>query len=193
MPQISRSRHTRQTNTDLGLLEPLALLVVGAAALLCALPALVIGLTAEQLLRDRSWSTPLWLALAALGLGTTAFLVLHGPGQLVFAQLSTLLHEVHAHQANLLQWDYARIWSKTWPVWLETLVLAPVIAAFRVLASQMHHGGAATLLNQERLRQQGVERAQRRATRRLRHPHRFPDAIRGQMVIGVPIEDESNR
>lgn len=172
-------------------LEPVILLLLAGWVFLWALPAFVIGLVAERLLREWTWSTLLWLGLAIVGLGLTALWLLHGLNQDVVLQLRTLAAEAQTHQAKLLQWDAGRLWATTWPIWLKTLGLAPVVAGMRGLLAQAQRGGVASLHGKERSRQRAVAHAQRQAARRLRH--RLPDTVAGHMVIGIPLDDEANR
>jgi hypothetical protein len=168
------------------------LLVGILVALDLALPALVLGLLLVRLTRGWRWSVPLWLGLTALGLGLFALFALHGFEPLLTAQMTEVVRDARLHQANLLAWDRAQLWARTWPVWLRTCALFPAVATWRLLATRTRGGGEAELRTQERARQRMVTRAQRNATRRLRSHHRVPDAIGGHMFIGIPIEDDAN-
>ena len=172
--------------------EPWIVLVGVILALVLALPALVLGIVLARLTRGKRWAVPLWLGLAIPGLGLFALFIWHGFEPLFIAQLAEVVRDARLHQADLLQWDRARLWSETWPVWLRTGVLAPVIAAWRLLSAHMHSVGATSLRAQEQNRQQAVARAQRTATRRLRRLRRLPDAVHGQLFIGISIEDDAN-
>ncbi len=109
------------------------------------------------------------------------------------AQLSEIIREVRAHQVDVLQWNAARLWATTWPIWLRTLALVPVVAAARIWSTRAHSIGAESLHTRESSRLRAVTRAQTQATRRLRRKQRrLPAAVDGQMVIGIPIEDEAN-
>jgi hypothetical protein len=192
MPHKQHWQTSIRSDTSPDVVEPLALLIGVLAAAVLALPAFVMGLLLARVTSDRSWSLLLWLGLAVCGFGLTVFLAFHGLEALLVAQLVEMVHAARLHQANLLQWDWSRLWAYTWPVWLHTLPLVPVVALWRTLASQFHRGGAAALQQQERMRQQAVGRAQQKAARRLRRLHHVPDAVKGHMVIGIPIEDEDN-
>jgi hypothetical protein len=173
--------------------EPWGLLVGALVILVFALPALVLGLILARLTRQHTWSLPVSLGLSCLAIGLTWLLLLHGLEPLMQTQLSEIVREARAHQADVLQWDAARLWATTWPVWLRTLVLVPVVAAAHALSTRAHSIGPASLHIRESHRQQAVTRAQAQATRRLRRKQRrLPAAVRGQMVIGISIEDEAN-
>jgi hypothetical protein len=173
--------------------EPWGLLVGTLVLLTLALPALVLGLILARLTRQHAWSLPVSLGLSCLAIGLTWLLLLHGLEPLLQTQLGEIVREVRAHQADVLQWDAARLWTATWPVWLRTLALVPVVAAARTWSTRAHSIGAESLHTRESRRLRAVTRAQARATRRLRRKQRrLPAAVDGQMVIGVPIEDEAN-
>lgn len=192
MSQEHRWQTSMRSDTAPDSMGPLALLVGVVAAVVLALPAFAIGLLLARVTRDRPWSVSLWLGLAVCGFGLTAFLAFHGLEPLLIAQWTEIIHAARLHQANLLQWAWPQLWAHTWPIWLHTLPLVPVVAAWSILEAQRHRGGAAALQHQERARQQAVGRAQQRAARRLHRLRHVPDIVGGQMVIGVPIEDEAN-
>ncbi len=173
--------------------EPWGLLAGTLVLLTFALPALALGLILARLTRQHAWSLPVSLGLSCLAFGLTWLLLLHGLEPLMQMQLGEIIREVRAHQADVLQWNAARLWATTWPIWLRTLVLVPVVAAARTLSTRAHSMGAASLHIRESHRLRAVTRAQAQATRRLRRKQRrLPAAVDGQMVIGVPIEDEAN-
>lgn len=157
--------------------------------LVVALPALLIGLGLARLSRERKWSLPLWLGLAALAFGFTVLVTRAAFEQLLAAQLAELIRMVKMHQVDLLAWDGARLWATTWPVWLHTLVLVPAVAAWYTLSTRGLGLGAAALSTHERQRQRAVTRARSQASHRLHHRRRLPDAVDRQMVMGVPIDD----
>jgi hypothetical protein len=185
----SRTPHWQQAPK----LEPVMLLILATPILLWALPALLIGLIAERLLRERTWSTLLWLVLAVVGLAFTTFWLWHGLSREIVLSVHILAVQVRSHQVDLARWDIPRFWAAIWPIWLKTMGVAPLVASVRGLAALMQRRGAAFLQRQERSRQHAVARAQRQAARRLHHFHHHPDAVAGHMVIGIPIEDEANR
>lgn len=187
MNQRYQGKSRQETASGSSFPDPWVLLAGITAVLLFALPALVLGLVVERLTSERRWQVPLWLGLAPLGLGLTILLALHG----LEAQLAVQLREL-ARMVGTQQWNGAHLWTVTWPVWLRTLGLIPVVALWRMLATRTSSVGAAALAAQEQRRLHAVERSHTKAARRLRHLDRLPDAVAGQMVIGVPMEDEAN-
>jgi hypothetical protein len=170
---------------------PLALLISVLVTGLLALPAFLIGLLLARLTRERPWRVPLWLGLALLSLVLAGWLALYGLQALVVAQLSEVVRQARLHQEDVTAWNWTRLRACTWPVWLRTLPLAPVVAAWRAIEARFAREGAATLHEQERSRQRAVTRAQHKASRRL-HRHQVPASVQGQMVMGIPIDDEAN-
>jgi hypothetical protein len=168
---------------------PLAVLLA-AAALILALPALALGFALGRLTTGRPWSIPLWLALTIAGLGLIYVFSTHGLEQLITAQLVDVVLAVKKYRADLPRWDLGRLWSLSWPVWLRTLPLTPAVACWRELETRAHRSGAAWLQRQERERARHAARAHKRAARRARHPNGIRDAVAGHMVVGVPIDDD---
>ena len=165
-------------------------LALTLAALMLALPALVLGLLLGRAFRQQSWSMLLWLALTLAGAVLLVVLSTHGLSQLILAQVGEIVQSIKQYHANLARWNPGRLWSETWPVWLRTVALTPMVALWRELETRKPGSGAAFLTRQEHERQEAVSRAKKRAIRRARNPRRIPEAVDGQMVIGVSIEDE---
>jgi hypothetical protein len=160
--------------------------IVGALVL--ALPALVIGIVLHRLTRGWPGSVLVWLALTVLGAILLYVLSRHGLERFVLTQLVDSVQNVKRYHADFARWNLGLLWSETWPVWLRTLALTPIIALWCCLARLQPGIGVAFLTRQEHERQHAVSRAKDNAIRRAQR--RLPDAVRGQMVIGVPIEDE---
>ena len=174
----------------LGILWPLVVMIGGLAALVLALPALAIGFVLRRLTSARSWSFPLWFVLTFIGAGLVYYLDTHGLDRMITAQLMDYALAIKQHHADVTRWNMPRLWSETWPVWVRTLAVVPVVAFWRELEARGNGDSAAILRQQEWERQRLVARSKSRATRRTRRPDRIPDAVNGQMVVGVPIDDE---
>jgi len=178
------------SDPDSGILWLLVVMLGGLAALVLALPALATGFVLQRLTSARSWSFPLWFVLTFIGAGLVYFLCIHGLDRMITAQLTDYALTIKQHHADVAQWNLHRLWSETWPVWVRTLAVVPVVAFWRELEAGGNGDRAAILHRQERERQRLVARSKSRATRRTRRPDRIPDAVHGQMVVGVPIDDE---
>jgi hypothetical protein len=173
-----------------GILWPLVVMIGGLIALVLALPALAIGVVLQRLTLARSWSFPLWFVLTFMGAGLVYYLYTHGLDRMISAQLMDYALAIKQHHADVTQWNLSRLWSETWPVWVRTLAVVPVVAFWRELEASGNGDSAENLHQQEWERQRLIARSKSRATRRTRRPGRIPDAVNGQMVVGVPIDDE---
>ena len=109
---------------------------------------------------------------------------------MITAQLTDYMLAIKRHHADITQWNISRLWSETWPVWVRTLVVTPIIALWRTLEAGGNSDSASFLHQQEWKRQRLVAQSKSRASRRTHHPERIPDAVNGHMVIGVSIDDE---
>jgi hypothetical protein len=165
-------------------------MIGGLLALVLALPALAAGMVLQRLTSARSWSFPLWLILTFIGAGLLYYLSAHGLDQMITAQLADYTLAIKQHHADVTQWKLSLLWSETWPVWLRTLAVTPMVAFWRELEASRNGDSAAMLNQQEWKRQRLVGRSKSRVTRRAHRQDRIPDAVNGQMVVGVTIDDE---
>jgi len=166
------------------------ILIMSLVAVVLALPALALGMVLQRLTSARPWSFPLWFVLTLIGAGLLFYLSTHGLDRMITAQLTDYVLAIKRHHADIAQWNISRLWSETWPVWVRTLVVTPIIALWRTLEAGGNSDSASFLHQQEWKRQRRVARSKSRASRRTHHPERIPDAVNGQMVIGVSIDDE---
>lgn len=182
----SHDQKSQRIQDEMGFLWPLLLLFGG----IVALPALVLGILLQRLVGIRQWSFLLWLVLTGVGAFLAYTFYTHGLNHLLLAQFTIYAQMVKAHQADLSQWNIGQLWSKTWPVWVQTMVLTPIIALWREIGAHMHGERATSLENQEHQRQQRITRSKKQAARRARRPERLPEELKGEMVIGITIDDE---
>ncbi len=182
----SRNQHNQRIQDEMGFLWLLLLLFGGGVAL----PALFLGILIQRLVGIRQWSFPLWLVLAGVAAALMYVLYMHGFDRLLLTQIAVYVQAVKIHQANVNQWNSSLLWSKTWPVWLQTLVLTPVVALWREIEAQMYGERTTSLEKQERQRQRRIARSKKHAARRTRRPERLPEELDDQMVIGITIDDE---
>ncbi len=125
-----------------------------------------------------------------IGAGLTYYLFTHGLERMITTQLTDFALAIKQHHADVTQWNLSRLWSETWPVWVRTVAVTPVVAFWRELEARRNGGSEEILHQQEFKRQRLMGRSKSRATRRARRPGHIPDAVNGQMVVGVPIDDE---
>ena len=166
------------------------ILIIGLVALVLALPALALGIVLQRLTSMRPWSFLLWFVLTLGGAGLIYYLSTHGLDRMITAQLTDYVLAIKRHHADIAQWNMSRLWSETWPVWVRTLAVTPIIAFWRTLEAGGIDDSTRFLHQREKERQRLVSRSKSRATRRTHHPERIPDAAHGQMVVGVSIDDE---
>ena len=166
------------------------ILIIGLVALVLALPALALGIVLQRLTSMRPWSFLLWFVLTLVGAGLIYYLSTHGLDRMITAQLTDYVLAIKRHHADIARWNMSRLWSETWPVWIRTLAVTPIIAFWRTLEAGGNGDSTRFLHQQEKERQRLVARSKSRAIRRTHHPERIPDAAHGQMVVGVSIDDE---
>ena len=184
-----RKQFRSGSHTSPGIGWSLALIICLVAVVL-ALPALAVGMVLQRLTSTRPWSFPLWFVLTLVGAGLIYYLSTHGLDRMIAAQLMDYVLAVKRYHADIAQWNLSRLWSETWPVWVRTLAVTPAVAFWRELEASGNGDSTRFLHQQERERQRLVARSKSRATRRTHHPERIPDAVHGQMVVGVSIDDE---
>jgi len=178
--------------TELGPgLTGLLLLIVA----LFALPAVVLGLLAHRLTcaLPRRVSLLLWGLLAGVSGYLLSLFWRHGLDTLFAKEMVAYVQALSHTRFNLLTLPLAQLWPDTWPVWLRTLVGAPLMGFVQEVFAQKarHPDPVQAYLARERRR----HRANARAAARIRHPRRLPPCVamkKGSplMVIGVPLDDE---
>lgn len=183
--------------TELGPgLTVLLLLILG----LFALPGAILGLVVHRFTRALPWrvSLLLWLLLAFASSYALYLFWVHGLNVL-FTKECVAYASAYAHaNFNPLKLPLAQLWPDTWPVWLRTLVGAPLMGFLQEVFSQklLHTDPTQAYLARERRRQRANTRAATRI-RRSHHLRRLPTSILGitkkgpnMMVMGIPLDDE---
>lgn len=165
------------------------ILIIGLIALVLALPALALGIVLQRLTSTRTWSFPFWFVLSFIGAGLIYYLWVHGLERMITVQLTDYVVTIKSQPVDSAQVNVARLWSETWSVWIRTLTMTPIIAFFCTLEESGNGDSARFLHQKEWERQRLVTRSKSRAIRKARHPERIPDAVKGQMVVGIWIED----
>jgi hypothetical protein len=178
------------SNSSPGIDWPLVVMIGSLVALVLALPSFATGIVLQRLTSARSWSFPLWFVLTFMGAGLTYYLSAHGLERMITIQLTDYALAIKQHHADVTQWNLSLLWSETWPVWIRTLAVTPIVALWRELESSRNNDSAEILYQQEWKRQRLIGRSKSRATRRAQRSGRVPDAVKGTMVVGVPIDDE---
>lgn len=163
----------------------LALLVLLASA-----PTFVLGFLAERYTSRYRWSFALWFLLLFPSAGLLYYLYQHGLSSMITRELVDYIQSFKQYQMDFSRWNFPRLWSETWPVWIRVLVAIPLIGFWQEVSLRAR--GGQTVQHQqenEQGRQQRVQRAQKRAQKRTQRAG-LPDVAAGLMVIGVPIDDE---
>jgi hypothetical protein len=162
------------------------------ALFLVALPSIIIGFVAQRYLAKYlhwRWSFAIWLVLAIPGI-----LLLWSRLDLQSAAVQVVLAYIQAakqHQYNLIDYPLGQLWSNTWPLWLQTLLIGIPLSGFWFeLINNIHTDTASQVLRGEKSRQRRIARTGERARKRTRHASRIPDTAGKAMVMGVPIKDE---
>lgn len=162
----------------------LALLVLLAGA-----PALLLGFLAERYTSRYRWSFVFWFLLLFPSAGLLYYLYQHGLVPLITRELVDYVQSFKQYQIDFARWNFPRLWSETWPVWIRVLAAIPFIGFWQEI-SLGARGGQTVQHEQEneQSRQRRVQHAQERAQKRTQRAG-LPDAAAGLMVIGVPIDD----
>jgi hypothetical protein len=174
---------------------PLLTTVIALLLFLTAFPAWVAGFFAQRHLERYlfSWRLRLliWLSLSFASAYIISALYQHGLQVLYQRELTTYVLAAKHYQTDFLNWPWGAIWANTWPVWVRTLFGIPIAALFQELATR---GGqtARQLRQNERRRENRAQHLQRRARKRTSRPELLPDEVGGMMVVGIPIDDDTN-
>ena len=141
------------------------------------------------------WSAAIWLVLAALAIPLLYSLMQHGLVPLMQHEVNDYFQSARHYQFDLSRWNFGRLWSETWPVWLRTfLVGVPLWSLWFEITTNARHSSAARMLAQgEQDRERRVARGKLRARKRVLRPERLPDAVAGMMVMGVPIDGDEEQ
>jgi hypothetical protein len=183
--------------------DPLWLLLTALfilVLLLISLPAIIAGFFSQRALSrylsrfGRRWSSAVWFVLAALGMLLLSNLMQHGLQLLIQREVLDYVQSGKYYQFDVSRWPLGRLWGETWPVWLRTLVAAPLWGLWFEITANTRGGQTARMLVQgEQARQRRVSRAQAVARKRAPRPERLPDAVADQMVMGVPVDGDDEQ
>jgi hypothetical protein len=184
-----RRNYQSASNSSPGIGWPLVM-IGSLIALVLALPAFATGMVLQRLTSARSWSFPLWFVLTFIGAGLTYYLSTHGLERMITTLLTVFALAIKQHHADVTKWNLSLLWSETWPVWIRTLAVTPIVAFWRELQARRNGDRVEILYQQEWKRQRLIGRSKSKAIRRAHRPGHIADAINGQMVVGVPIDDE---
>ena len=184
---LHRHSSTRDSNPDMmwvGMSILLALLV-----LLVGAPTFIVGFFAERYTSRYRWSFVFWFLLLFPSTLALYLLYQHGLVPLITRELVDYVQSFKQYQIDFARWNFPRLWSETWPVWIRALAAIPFIGFWQEI-SLGARGGQTVQQQQgnEQGRQQRVQRAQKQAQKRTQRAG-LPDAAAGLMVIGVPIDD----
>ena len=177
----------------------IAAAVVILTLFIVGLPAILLGFfawrsTARFFGYHWRWNFVCWLALLLPAALLISYLYQHGLQQMVQTQLNDVVQTAKHSQFDLSRWNFGRLWSETWPVWLRTLAAFPFVGIWQEVSTKARGGQAAQFLVQsERSRERRVARAQQRARKRKLRPERLPDQVGGLMVMGVPVDGDEEQ
>jgi hypothetical protein len=179
-------------NSDLTWTLIMAVLVV--ALFLIGLPAILIGVVAQYALsRFLSWRSRflLWF----LALIPCVFLLYtsyqHGLQQMITHELIDYVLAARRYQTDLTHWPVGALWAVTWSTWIHTLAGAGLVGFWQEINRDRKSDTASTLHQHEKSRQHQALRAQQQAQKRARRPAHLPDAVDDMMVVGAPIDDDT--
>ncbi len=96
------------------------------------------------------------------------------------------------YQTDFIHWPLRQLWADTWPIWLRTIPGIGIAGFVAEVYTDIRNDPAKTLRQHERRRQNRAQRLQRQARKRTSQPTRLPDEVGGMMVIGIPIDDDTN-
>lgn len=180
-------------------------LLLTAVLILClvllGLPAIVAAFFAQRFTYRHlarfgwRWSAMIWLALSPLAILLLYSLFQHGLVPLMQREVNDYFQSAKHYQFDLSHWNFGRLWSETWPVWLRTfLVGVPLWGLWFEITTNARRGHAARMLVQgEQDRERRVARGKLRARKSTLRPERLPDAVAGMMVMGVPIDGDEEQ
>ncbi len=186
------NQHSQQqtAGTDPGWM--LICAVFALAIGLVALPWIILGVLVERVLSRQLQEKQrllLWVILFFL----SAFFIYqryqHGLQPLIIHELTAYIVTAKHYQTDFMHWPFHALWVVTFPVWLQTWQGIGIIGLGAELLIHPQKDTAQTLRQNEKKRQQAIQRSQRRARRRSIRPGYVPDAVGDLMVIGIPIPD----
>jgi hypothetical protein len=186
------NQHYQQqtAGTDPGwmLLCTIVALVLG----LIALPWIILGVLAERML-TRWPHEKQRLLLWGILFFVSAFFIYnryqHGLQPLIIHELTVYIVTAKHYQTDFTHWPLRALWATTLPVWLQTWQGIGIVGFCAELFIHPHKDTTQTLRQNEKKRQQHIQRSQRRARKRSIRPGYVPDVVGDMMVIGIPIHD----
>ena len=188
---MASHKHTSTRDPNLDMMWVALSILLAILILLASAPTFVLGFFAERYTSRYRWSFALWFLLLFPSAGLFYYFYQHGLNAAITRELVDYIQNVKYYQADFSRWHLSRLWSETWTVWLRCLAAVPFVGFWQELSLQARGGQTVRQQQeQERSRQRRVQHAQERAQKRTQRPDRLPDAAAGEMVIGVPIDDE---
>jgi MFS family permease len=181
--------------TDPDMLWYLATAAFAAALILIAAPIIIAGFTLQKILEDRlHWRLRflIWLPACLAGAAMLYASYHHGLDALALRELTAYVLAMKHYQTDVLRWPLGALWAVTWPVWLRVLPGIGIAGFWFEVASHATTGNTARTLRQEqKRRERRVQRLQQRARKRTSRPAHVPDAVGNMMVVGAPIDDDT--
>ena len=167
-------------------LDPLVVIVFALGALL-ALPCVILVLLSRWLPQWLITRRVFWLLVAVMGgIGVGCSLLLAHIPSALHDQLVSLLGEA-IREAKSGSWSALKLWIDLKPIWLENLYFAPGVA----FIAHLFAGQSAEqrLLTSHQQRIVAIRNASKRVGRRMAR-RSWPDRVREQMVLGLPVQGD---
>ena len=187
-----RKQHSQQQASSAGPEWTLICIACTLALGLIALPWVIAGVLVERVLsRWLHWKLCflLWFVLFS----GSAFLLYtsyqHGLQSLLIHEFTMYIAAAKHYQTDFTHWPFHALWAATFPVWLQTWQGIGIVGLGAELLIHPQKDTTQTLRQNEKKRQQAIQRSQRQARRRSIRPGYVPDAVGDLMVIGIPIHD----
>lgn len=97
------------------------------------------------------------------------------------------------YQLHVPLWNRVQLWNEIWAAWLHTIAAFPLVGFWQEISREtVRTDVQSAFKQQQRRRRRQNARSQRLAVKRTYRPHRIPDALGGEMVIGVPIQEQED-
>src|SRR5260221_13522882 len=87
--------------------DPMVLLfwlLIVILGIVLALPALILGVVLQRVMRGHAWSFPLWFLLTIAAAGLLFSLYRHGLDHMITSQVADYIITIKHHQANIEEW-----------------------------------------------------------------------------------------
>jgi len=115
-------------------------LILAFLVLLASAPTLILGFLAERYTSRYRWSFPFWFLLLFPSAFAFSFLYSHGLNSMITHELVDYIQTLKHSQTDFTQWNFPRLWSVTWPVWIRVLVAFPCVGFWQEVSLHARGG-----------------------------------------------------